>query len=572
MKKVLKYLFAILIVMAIGFVPAVNAAPKTVKVTKTLVSTVSGRKEAKFVTADGHYGFCITPDKVGAPSGTTYTLKGDYNNGGILYLMNTKSQSSTLGYFSVQYGIWKYKDNFLPAAVKNQTGSSYYKNAISYANEAKSHSNYSVTKPSITVSAKTGKLSITSDKKSYVSGYLYAKLTGATKYTVAASGVKGVKILDANGKVVSTLKSGEKFRISVPAENVTASGKITVKYSATGTYKVLKRYTTGNSNLQDIVVLYPESKVVTATTTLTVTPIKRVCEKFNGKYYGRDGSVVTETKYKQECFKHVCEKVGDKYYGKDGKEVTETKYKQDCFKHVCEKVGDKYYGKDGSEVTETKYKQECFKHVCEKVGDKYYGKDGSEVNETKYKQDCFKHVCEKVGDKYYDKEGNETTEANYNKVCFKHICEIIDDTHYGKDGSVVSEVEYQQQCTTNICKKVGDKYYDKEGNETTEENYNKVCFKHICEMIDDTYYGKNGEEVSQLVFQQECTTNICKKVGDKYYGVDGIEVSAEVYKEQCVKVPDTGLSSTGYTLAAMLGLVLVGSGSGLILYNNKFNK
>ncbi len=91
-------------------------------------------------------------------------------------------------------------------------------------------------------------------------------------------------------------------------------------------------------------------------------------------------------------------------------------------------------------------------------------------------------------------------------------------------------------------------------------------------MIDDTYYGKNGEEVSQLVFQQECTTNICKKVGDKYYGVDGIEVSAEVYKEQCVKVPDTGLSSTGYTLAAMLGLVLVGSGSGLILYNNKFNK
>ena len=603
MKKLFVFLTAFL-VLGSNLAVVQAAAPSTVRVNKSLISTVGGRKEAKFVTADGKYGYCITPNKSGAPSGTTFRLAGTYNNPGVLYLLENKNQSSNDGYFGVGLAIWKYNNNYLPQTYLNNPNSSYTRNANSYASEAASHKNYAVQKPEIKANITSGKLTISSDKKYYQSPALYATLKVQSKYssnatyTVSVSGVSGAYIVNASGSKQTSYKSGAKFYVRVPATSVTKNATLTVKYSFTGQYDVARKYVATSGDWQELVIVYPEPKTVTTKTTLTVTPVKRVCEKFNDKYYGTDGKEVTEIEYKQQCFTHKCEKVGDKYYGKDGKETTETGYKQQCFTHKCEKVGDKYYGKDGKETTEAGYKQQCFSHSCEKVGDKYYDKEGKETTEagymkacfsctikdgkyydkegretteTGYQQACFKHICEKVGDKYYDKEGKETTKANYKKVCFEHKCEEVDGTYYDKEGNEVSEEEYKKVCFTHICEKVDDTYYGKDGKEVSESQYNKECNEHKCEKVDDTYFDKDGNEVTEIEYQLSCFKHVCEKVGDKYFGNDGREVSKATYNKECVEVPDTGVDAPEKVFAAVAGIFMIGLGSGLVLYTNRKN-
>ena len=149
----------------------------------------------------------------------------------------------------------------------------------------------------------------------------------------------------------------------------------------------MERYSTGNNQLQDLVVLVPEEKTVTKSLEFTITPVVRKCEYYNNNYYGQDGTIVTKEVYEEKCL-HICQKMGDTYYDKHGNITTEENYQLECFTHTCEKIGDKYFGKSGNLVTEETYQLECFTHTCEKIGDKFFGKDGVEVIETDYKAQC----------------------------------------------------------------------------------------------------------------------------------------------------------------------------------------
>lgn len=94
-----------------------------------------------------------------------------------------------------------------------------------------------------------------------------------------------------------------------------------------------------------------------------------ICKYRNGKYYGKNGKVVSKSEYKKQCkstkksSKKYCTKSNGKYYGSDGKEVTENEYKKQCEpeeeNHYCVKYNEKYYDKEGKEVTESEYKREC---------------------------------------------------------------------------------------------------------------------------------------------------------------------------------------------------------------------
>jgi uncharacterized surface anchored protein len=85
----------------------------------------------------------------------------------------------------------------------------------------------------------------------------------------------------------------------------------------------------------------------------------KICKVENGKYYGKNGTEVTEQEYRDQCLK-ICKVDNGKYYGKNGTEVTEQEYKDQCLK-ICKVENGKYYGQNGTEVTEQEYKDQCEK-------------------------------------------------------------------------------------------------------------------------------------------------------------------------------------------------------------------
>ncbi len=69
------------------------------------------------------------------------------------------------------------------------------------------------------------------------------------------------------------------------------------------------------------------------TTPTNPTPSYK-CKYVNGKYYGKDGNVVSKDTYTKECTtpapSYKCEYVNGKYYGKDGNVVSKDTYTKEC--------------------------------------------------------------------------------------------------------------------------------------------------------------------------------------------------------------------------------------------------
>ena len=136
---------------------------------------------------------------------------------------------------------------------------------------------------------------------------------------------------------------------------------------------------------------------------------RNVCKIDNGKYYGKDGSEVTEAEYKEQCEPKICKIENDKYYDNNGNEVTEEEYKKAC---TCRIDNGKYYDNDGNEVTKEEYSQKC---TCRIENDKYYDGNGNEVTKEEYTKRC---TCRKTSDgKYYGRDGSEITKEQYDKDC-----------------------------------------------------------------------------------------------------------------------------------------------------------
>ncbi len=571
MKNRIKDILYILIAIVISVVGIATVSAKTgEKFTldkKTYINLVGSRKEAKFHTTMG-YAWCITPHLKGADEGTTFTYSKEETDGGFGYIME-KLDNSDRNYLVKTLAIWLYLENFMPDTYWDHTGNQIVKDARALANEAKNHKDWNAS-PTISLSNPSKAMSLVKEGNTYyyVSGNLSAKTTKATTYTVSLSNApSGTKIVNANNEEAKTFKSGETFKIKVPEANAKSVANMKVTVSATGTRKFIERYKPSNSSKQDLIVVRSENKTVTAASELTITPEKRVCEIFNGTYYGEDGSIVDKETYNKQC-NHVCEVYKGKYYGEDGKETTEEKYKEQC-EHVCEVYKGKYYGEDGKETTKEKYKQQC-EHVCEVYKGKYYGEDGKETTKEKYKQQC-EHVCEVYKGKYYGEDGKETTEEKYKQQC-EHVCEVYKGKYYGEDGKETTKEEYTKQCS-HVCEVYKGKYYGEDGKETTEEKYKEQC-EHVCEVYKGKYFDSLGKETTLEEYRRQCM-HFCEIYDGKYYGKDGNEVDSTTYDNECnpstVIVPPTGSNKMPIGMYLLMGILPIVGGTKLILKTKKEN-
>ena len=413
MKKYFKTIAIFIFILFIALQSNTVNAESGLTLTRKTYITYNGRTEAKFYTSKG-YGYCITPERTGAYQGHNFTYSYTESDGGLAYILENATDTSDTGYLITQLAVWKYRSNFMPAAFQNTAVGN---KAVSIANNARGKTTGG--------SEVSVKINTTDNNAKLINGYytignMSIKFAGVNKYKVTVSGNQYAQLVDANGNVVSNgseFATNQKFNVRVPADKVTEKSSFKVTLSVGKTVYLIKRYSPNNNALQDLVVPEKESKSDSDSATFIMTPVKRVCEYYNGKYYGKDGKETTELKYRQECETNICKKVGDKYFGKDGKETTELKYKEECETNICKKVGDKYFGKDGKETTELKYKQECETNICIIIGDKYFGKDGKETTELKYRQECETNICKIVGDKYFGKDGKETTESEYKAQC-----------------------------------------------------------------------------------------------------------------------------------------------------------
>ncbi len=246
--------------------------------------------------------------------------------------------------------------------------------------------------------------------------------------------------------------------------------------------------------------------------------IDRSCSIFEGNYYGPNGDIITELEYEKQCLKPVCKDYGDGTYSdKNGNLVSKIEYEKQCLPHYCEIIDGIYYGKDGTVVTEDVFREQCDttpSYSCQIIDGVYYGPNGDILTELEYEKQCLKPVCKDYGDgTYSDKNGNLVSKIEYEKQCLVHYCEILSDgTYYGKDGTIVTEEIYNQECgnvSKYICEIVDDVYYGKNGNSVSYLQYQKECETHVCEILSDgTYFDANGNIVSAEEYEISCGIGI----------------------------------------------------------------
>ena len=427
----------VMLFTAIFTITDVNAT-NTIKLTSKSYIKAGGRNHAWFKTNAG-YAYCITPKKTGPSVGTKMHLDKEITgtSGNVLYYMlKNDNPSNKNNYVYTQAAIWRYYNNYVPY----KSGSTVISKSKTIVSKAKA-SKATPKRVGITVVNKSGSMSISSDNKYYQSGKFTIKTTSGTKYTASVSGK--AYIVNVSGNKQTTFNSGDSFYVRVNDADVTKSLTFTITIKTSGTNEYVRVYSTGKSSYQKLVLLDSESKSASKQLSVAVTPVKRVCTYVNGKYYGKNGTVVSEATYKDECMPK-CEEKDGKYFDDKGNEIDKINYYKICIKPTCEKIDDTYFGKDGSIVTEEEFSNQCIPKCIEKDG-KYYDDKGNETDKTTYIKVCKKPICEKVDDTYFGKNGDVVSESEYKKQCV-HVCEVYNNQYYGKDGLVVSKETYKDEC------------------------------------------------------------------------------------------------------------------------------
>ena len=403
--KMLKSIGAVAMIFSFVFVlgfGSAHAAPNSVTVkaadyTKDFIND-NDSAMTMFTTTDGNTVYCMDIDKKTLVQGMSATLVGDADAGVLHILQNGypkktyKNNKGMDAYITQMALYWYLSESKLSSNFKNATGEAdkyglvaSTKSLVNAARKAKD----TQVKPTMTVNGNSGSMSLTSDGKYYESSYMSANVTGTNTYNVTLTGAtKNTVVVNESGNIGTTMNSGEKFKVRVPATEVSGLVNVTVKFGATGTNVKAKIYKPADNSYQRVVGLYEDSINLSKELTLTAKQSK-VCEYTGGKYYDKNGKETDKATYEKQC-KHVCEFTDNKYYGKDGREVDKTTFNKEC-NASCEYVDGKYHGKDGSVVDKATFEKECNK-TCEVVNGKYYGKNGNEVDKDTYNKECGQEI------------------------------------------------------------------------------------------------------------------------------------------------------------------------------------
>ena len=172
----------------------------------------------------------------------------DYFITGIAIWMVLHPNDISVTYFDASHGTYKGEYNTVTQQIAK------------LVNESSSYTNVSST---LTAKKTSVNLTLSSDKKNYVTPQLGVTTTGTVgNYTVSLKNAPtGTKVTDVNGNVKNTFAKGASFLVSVPASSIsTLSTSFDISISATGTDNKAYNYIASDSAHQNVVTLYKESK------------------------------------------------------------------------------------------------------------------------------------------------------------------------------------------------------------------------------------------------------------------------------------------------------------------------
>lgn len=268
----------------------VNAAPKsvTVKRAEVLSDLITNHDHGftVFTTTEGKILYCLDNLKPAMVSGQVGNDAGKADDG-ILYILqngypNKKITGNTeMDKYITQAAVWWYMDdtnqgsNKLSDEFRNATTTDINELIPIIKKMVASAKNYkdNQVKPTITASLDNNSLALTSDNKYYESQPITVKVTGASTYSaIFEGGTANTAIVNSSGTPATTLKTGESFKVRIPASELTEKTEINIKVTANGVTQIAKVYKPSDDKYQRVVGLYDEDTPVSQTLKLTASP------------------------------------------------------------------------------------------------------------------------------------------------------------------------------------------------------------------------------------------------------------------------------------------------------------
>ena len=288
MKK-LSSIFCILL-MAVMFAftgfNSVNAAPKTATVNSKGVmgSLIGNSYEWNKFKIDDKVAYCVDLGKNWSPDGTPVTLLKEAD-AGVRYILENGypykqpySGNADASRYITQAAIWWYladtgqteklSDDFTTNSADTYNVRPIIKQLVAGAKSAKAYAD-----PSLNVSTSGNDMTLSSDKKYYVSNEISVNLTGASTYKVSLSGAEGIIVTNAGGEAKSEFNSTEKFIVKVPASSLSKTTNLTVNVSATGNVTKAYIYSPADATYQKVATLYTDEVKLEKTISLSATVI-----------------------------------------------------------------------------------------------------------------------------------------------------------------------------------------------------------------------------------------------------------------------------------------------------------
>ena len=135
----------------------------------------------------------------------------------------------------------------------------------------------------------------------------------------------------------------------------------------------------GSKDNSVVVIKKEYIEIPTPTPSYNPETTNYTCQNVDGKFYDKNGNVVSESKYIISCQAPKCKNVNGYYFGSSGKVVTKYTYEKQCnskpqpTKYTCTYYNGHYYDKNGNVVSEVNYIISCQAPKCKNVNGYYFG-------------------------------------------------------------------------------------------------------------------------------------------------------------------------------------------------------
>ena len=277
-KKIMKFVLAFAMIFVLGFESVIAASyPSTIKVSSIGKINYGGTYyfPVKY-TSDGTLAYCTefqdqfpmgvtmsNPKRL--EPGVSYIIANGYKGTKADYGNDSKMKQ----YYITQLAIYTYLGQANP-----KNNNEVHKAVWDLVNKAKAAKSDDA-KLTVSLSANSTKMNLTSDKKYFISDAITVKSNKSTSFSVAASQNVGAFVVDANGNKVTTVKSGSKVYVKMPVTSIKEGQTATISMAAKGSHtkQAAYLYQPGNSSIQNITpgVTYPVTETASASIKVTAS-------------------------------------------------------------------------------------------------------------------------------------------------------------------------------------------------------------------------------------------------------------------------------------------------------------